>query len=1095
MTTEPPFHHAQIVRSLPQWCKALHARYIPSLLRRLRKDYIQADGTVYAWYSQAPVEQQKALRAAIERRDSSRKALQDALKPLKGVTEFCKPLLEQRLNIAEPVEQAQYHFQPFKRIRDILVEPTASIAAQQSQDRYERDPDGKSRMVSLLEAALHNFEGAEQAGPFSTLQRSKTDSHPVVSAVAGLTAADFVKICRELDLGRQYQTHLSSLFDGPASASIERLSIQANQDELKVQAWIARLRGQVSASGYAAVMQLCENIDDPQYDGHAVTCWRLNLFSTPLHEVLIIGSERSDTITPCMVYIPGAPDAPLQEYASASQAASALALRMQQADLLRLVIGFAPHALQPTLTRKLRQALFVETKLFGRRHVLHKKAPRLLYERSPLPANPWALLQRAHVSRLKSDAACIAVPTADVDAQARLERLEHWLSVGLDILNMAAMFIPVLNPIMMTIGAAQIMGSVFHGIEAWEDGNTAEALAQVESIAVNIVSVAATGAGLGALEASGFVDALQSISHEGSERLWRPDLSPYQRPVELPTDLPADAQGQYHLEGRHYIRIEGQTYELLENEQGHWHLLHPGAPQAYQPRLSHNSHGAWRLAEERPLEWGDLQLMRRLGHVTDDLDDADLIMAMRASGTDADVLRQVHINGQRPPGLLIDVLKRLRIDQEASAIISRVRDSAPLCAYKHYALSALPHLPGWPQDHVILAFEGPEPFGNVTRYGAAPAAGEVQMKITLTELEQGQLSQTLMSQMDPQAIGALFSANGSDEQGTAALDHILADYLSEHRDVLFESLYQSRQQPLGPSAAVLGQQFSGLPADVLEEIVDNASSIERQRMTAGRVPLRLAEQARHLQARARLDQALLGMLRKTLANADSQRLVDALRADWPDESPVVSLDTLLHDRDQAAKLMGQQPIKPRFRAPQRLSDGRVGYPLSGRLRFLFARGDNATHTQLQALYPGLTRQEIRDLATDMARHGDVAGQIRVLNEQRIALADALQDWSDLSDDEQAARHRLSRLLNRAWRRETGQRLHLEHLVLDTLPSLENMRVPFLHITELSIDALHLRTIPEDFLQSFPNLQRLELANNPQLDVRTLFQALRSAPRL
>ena len=31
MTTEPPFHHAQIVRSLPTWCKALPAQRVPDL--------------------------------------------------------------------------------------------------------------------------------------------------------------------------------------------------------------------------------------------------------------------------------------------------------------------------------------------------------------------------------------------------------------------------------------------------------------------------------------------------------------------------------------------------------------------------------------------------------------------------------------------------------------------------------------------------------------------------------------------------------------------------------------------------------------------------------------------------------------------------------------------------------------------------------------------------------------------------------------------------------------------------------------------------------------------------------------------------------
>ena len=236
--------------------------------------------------------------------------------------------------------------------------------------------------------------------------------------------------------------------------------------------------------------------------------------------------------------------------------------------------------------------------------------------------------------------------------------------------------------------------------------------------------------------------------------------------------------------------------------------------------------------------------------------------------------------------------------------------------------------------------------------------------------------------------------------------------------------------------------------------------------------LRIAEEARRLQARARLDRALLGLNRADLANADSQRLADALAVEQPDASPDERLAAAQADRNLAARLIGQQPIKPRWRSPMRLSDGRAGYPLSGRFRFsnLLRSGRDAIHTHLQSLYPGLNREQIRTLARDMARHGDVAGQIRVLGEQRTTLAETLQNWTDTgTEDEYDNRRRLSRLLNRTWSREGGQHLHLDYLVLDTLPSLP---VPFPHITELSMDSVHLQTIPEDFLQSFPNLQRL-----------------------
>ena len=96
---------------------------------------------------------------------------------------------------------------------------------------------------------------------------------------------------------------------------------------------------------------------------------------------------------------------------------------------------------------------------------------------TPLPSQPWSTLEARHVARLKSDARSIAVPTADIDANVREKQLLHWLDMGMTILNVAAFFIPVLNPLMLTLGAAQIMGSVFQGISAWEDGDNAEAIA------------------------------------------------------------------------------------------------------------------------------------------------------------------------------------------------------------------------------------------------------------------------------------------------------------------------------------------------------------------------------------------------------------------------------------------------------------------------------------------------------------------------------------------------------------------------------------------------------------------------------------------
>lgn len=118
-----------------------------------------------------------------------------------------------------------------------------------------------------------------------------------------------------------------------------------------------------------------------------------------------------------------------------------------------------------------------------------------------------------------------------------MQNIEYWLDLGMTVLNVAAMVVPCLNPIMLTLGAAQIMGSVFEGISAWEEGDNEEAAAQLESVLLNIVTVAAVGGGAVALKASGFVDAMQSIVKDGKDYLWNATLKDHASPVSIGEDL------------------------------------------------------------------------------------------------------------------------------------------------------------------------------------------------------------------------------------------------------------------------------------------------------------------------------------------------------------------------------------------------------------------------------------------------------------------------------------------------------------------------------------------------------------------------------
>lgn len=124
----------------------------------------------------------------------------------------------------------------------------------------------------------------------------------------------------------------------------------------------------------------------------------------------------------------------------------------------------------------------------------------------------------------------------------------------------------------------------------------------------------------------------------------------------------------------------------------------------------------------------------------------------------------------------------------------------------------------------------------------------------------------------------------------------------------FDMALTARQAPAGEAARLLRRDFPGLTARCAEEIVEQASTEQLERMTrTSRVPLALAEQARWALRDSRLDRACAGLRQASAMNADGERLafglLDSL-SPWADGIRVV-----LHDGQASG--------------PQRLALGRA----------------------------------------------------------------------------------------------------------------------------------------------------------------------------
>lgn len=232
------------------------------------------------------------------------------------------------------------------------------------------------------------------------------------------------------------------------------------------------------------------------------------------------------------------------------------------------------------------------------------------------------------------------------------------------------------------------------------------------------------------------------------------------------------------------------------------------------------------------------------------------------------------------------------------------------------------------------------------------------------------------------------------------------------------------------------------------------------------------------------------------------------------QSSVHQLQVLLGDhavtqRGQVAQLLGMQKIKPGFIWPQRLADGRVGYPMSGRLRRLFNRlrsgaSDYSPEMAIKELYPGFIDAEVQAVLSQLrAEHTGAAwefnafakARLKALAKEYSALEGDLDQWlEDASDSlEQGldesnydAKSWAAVRIKLCWKRMgmrryddagefLGYELDLSDLSIESLPDLQ---MSFDHVGVLRAQRLQLTAShAEHLLVRFTNLRRLELDDN------------------
>ncbi|QLG92186.1 hypothetical protein HZF02_09510 [Pseudomonas yamanorum] len=859
---------------LTKTCTQLTQRQLQAALLEMTGDLAKADvlqKRLPGWMINAPPGLLEALERDASRVEDARAAVEGRLRRLRSLDEFCSEHLK-----AYCQKQWQVTVDPKK---DFFVRAVYEYQKELAPLNYVRVATLEQQ--SLLHMALQNFSEDEERAerfPLGSLLRSGSGSRAVIA----VTPHAFAKGCRELDLGRLYQQHIAEVFhldigetdDEPgindAAVDIGRMKTL----DVKIDAHIACMRGDITQDTYAMVSALLDRnmtpveAKDLLFQGRPVIWQGLNALDCCLWSVVVFsGRPIADyPQEPCVVYMPNEPKRPFFEYPSLNDFKVYLDLKLEVATYRTFFTGYLGE---------------VDRLGFFSRFDQHRSVGVL--EAKPITASLAVHFFGTYVGKLQIDARTLAVPVADVDEEARKQRVLEYLDAGLTLLNLAGFVVPALGLLMTGVAVGQMLGEVYDGIEDWRRGDKDEALKQLGAVAESITSMMLFASGakvVGKVLTRARLNYFQELeavrSNDGNPRLWRPDMRPYSHDQRIVDNVAADAEGVYKVGGHSYVKVDGFVHQVsFDSKLGQWRAHHRMRQTAYRPAMLHNGEGAWRFSFENPEDWEDQNyLFSRLEPASryTELDSRKLRLVK-------DIMDKPHRWGYHLaqeclpfPARFRDLYERFRLEQSIRDLIWLLERGVYLNAESAtLQMHALPLLPGWPKGRYfeVLDAQG----GVKARYPTLGSFDDLSQRVTITEhaVSNGQVFDVLLSRLDEQQkIGLLGKGVVANQEHTVLARQLLASLKTDCKP-LFEQLYQSYDGPVPHEWALLRKTYPQLPYRVMRELMAEGSSVEWESLRDHqRVPMALAESVRYALEAQRLDRALAGLEQPELAGIDTQ---------------------------------------------------------------------------------------------------------------------------------------------------------------------------------------------------------------------------------